>query len=127
MSDKIHDLDVLRPKKDLVRLGGKEIDVGFIPSGVALEVMSLEKELRSLMDSPEKLKKIQKGGKEAKRSFEIAAELCAVITSKQHPEMDKKWLLNNTDVIQIKALMDHILASVQRSVDNVEDADTKKL
>ena len=122
----IHDLDILRPKAEYVRLGGKDIDVSFIPSGVAMDIMELQAELRKLTGSPEKMKKIEEGGKEAKRSFEIAAGLCASITKLQHPEMDKEWLLAHTDVVQIKALMDYVTKAVFRSMDSAEDPEIKK-
>lgn len=122
----IHDLDVLRPKPEYVRLAGKDIDVSFIPAGIAMDIMGMQQELRDLTGTPEKLKKIEAGGKEARRSFEIAAELCAAITKSQHSEMDREWLLANTDVMQIKALMDHVTKAVFRSLEAAEDPELKK-
>lgn len=122
----IHDLDVLRPRPEYVRLGGKDIDISFIPSGVAIDIMSIQQELQKLTGTPEKMKKIKAGGAEAKRSFEIAAELCAAITQVQHPEMDKEWLLIHTDVLQIKALMDFVTKAVMISVKEAEDPELKK-
>ncbi len=121
----VHDLDVLRPPPEYVMLAGKKIDISFIPAGVAMDMLALQQEMGKLADTPEKLKKVAKGGKEAKRSFEIAAELCASITSSQHAVMDTAWLLKNTDVLQIKALLDYVTAAVSRSLDGVEDGETK--
>jgi len=122
----VHDLDVLRPSPEYVRLGGKDIDVSFIPSGIAMDIMGLQQELVKLTGTPEKLKKVDAGGKEARRSFEIAAEVCAGITKSQHEEMDKEWLLAHTDVVQIKALMDYVTRAVFRSFEGAEDKETKK-
>ena len=122
----VYDLDILRPSAEYVLLTGKKIDISFIPSGMALDIMNLQDEMRKLTDTPEKLKKIEEGGEEATRSFEIAAELCAAITSNQYPEMDKEWLLKNTDVIQIKALMDHVTKAVFKSLKSAEDEELKK-
>lgn len=122
----IHDLDVLRPRPEYVRLGGKDIDISFVPSGVALDIMGLQTELQELTDTPEKLAAVKAGGGAAKRSFEIAAELCAAITSAQQPDMTKEWLLKNTDVLQIKALMEHVTRAVFKSLENAEDEETKK-
>lgn len=122
----IHDLDILRPPAQYVRLGGKEIDISFIPSGLAMDIMALQTELQEMTNTPEKLAKIQTGGAEARRSFEIAAELCAGITKSQHPEMDKAWLLRNTDVIQLKALMEFITRAVFKSLESAEDEELKK-
>jgi len=122
----IHDLDILRPKPEYVRLGGKEIDISFIPSGIALEIMGLQAELQEIAGTPDKLAAIKAGGDAATRSFEIAAELCAAITKSQHEEMDKDWLLRHTDVQQIKALMDHVTKAVFRSLETAEDEELKK-
>jgi len=127
MSESItHDLDVLRPQPEYVLLGGKKIDISFIPSGIAMDMMALQDELAKLTSTPEKLKKVAAGGKVAGRTFEIAAELCAAITSSQYPEMDKDWLLKNTDVLQIKALMELVTTAAARSLDSAEDDEIKK-
>ncbi len=126
MSESItHDLDVLRPQPEDVKLGGKKIDISFIPAGVAMDMMTLQEELSKLTNTPEKLKKVAAGGKEAGRTFEIAADLCAAITKSQHPEMDKDWLLKNTDVLQIKALVEYVTTAVSSSLDSAEDDDIK--
>lgn len=122
----IYDLDILRPKPIYVRLAGKDIDVSFIPSGIAMDIMGMQAELMKLTGTPEKMKKIEAGGNEARRSFELAAELCAAITKVQHSEMDKDWLLTHTDVLQIKALMDHVTRAVFRSLESAEDKEIKK-
>ena len=127
MGEKIvHDLDVLRPSPEYVRLGGKDIDVSFIPSGIAMDIMKLQQELVKLTGTPDKLKKVDTGGKEARRSFEIAAEVCAGITKSQHEEMDIEWLLAHTDVVQLKALMEYVTAAVFRSFESAEDKEIKK-
>jgi len=122
----IYDLDLFRQSQVYVRLGGKQIDISFIPSGIAIDIMKLQTELMSLTNSGEKLKRMEAGGDEAQRGFEIAAELCAAITKNQHPEMDKDWLMQNTDIVQIKALMDHVTKAVFRSLQSVEDDEIKK-
>ena len=123
----VYDLDVLRPQPVFVKLGGQKIDISFVPSGVAMDAMRIQQELIALVGSPDKMKKLEDGsGGEAQRSFELSAELCASITKAQHPEMDKDWLLANTDVIQLKALIDHVTKAVFASLNNVEDKDTKK-
>lgn len=122
----IHDLDILRPTAEYVKLAGKKIDISFIPSGIAIDITTLQDQMRELTDTPEKLKKIQAGGEETAKSFDIAAELCAKITSNQYKEMDKEWLLKHTDVIQIKILMEHITKAVFKSFESIEDEELKK-
>ncbi len=119
MADKpiIHDLDVLRPKPEFVKLGGYQIDISFIPSGIALEIMSLKSELTDLTDTPEKVAKIESGGIEAIKSFDITAEVCAKITETQHKEMTKEWLLKNTDMLQLKSLIEYITQAMLSSLE----------
>ena len=114
--EKVHDLDVLRPKAEYVKLAGKKIDISYIPSGVALDIMDLRQQLEDLSNTQEKLDKIEEGGEEAKKSFEIAAELCSLITKAQYPEMDKQWLLKNTSIVQLKSLIELVTESVFKSI-----------
>ena len=100
----IHDLDLLRPPAEWVKLGGKEIDISFIPSGIAIDMIQLQE-------------KLQRSTKD-KEQFEVAAELCARMTSIQHKDMTKEWLLKNTSMEQLYALMRYVFNSVNRSLDS---------
>lgn len=122
---KIHDLDILRPEPEFVKLAGKKIDISYIPSGVALDIMSLRQDLEALTDSEEKLEKIKEGGEEAQKSFEISAEICAKITQAQHEEMDKEWLLTNTDIMQLNALIEYVTNAVFRSLGETDEKNLK--
>jgi len=122
----IHDLDVLRPPPEYVRLGGKDVDISFIPSGIAIDIENIQAKMNELVGTPKKIKKIADGGKEAAQSFEIMAELCARITSNQHEEMTKEWLLKNTDVFQIKKLIELVMNATTKSFESIEDEDLKK-
>ena len=113
----IHDLDILRPKPEYIKLGGKEIDISFIPSGIALEIMGLRGTLENLTNTAEKVAEIEAGGEGALKSFEITAEICAKITATQHKEMTKEWLLKNTDVLQLKALIEYITQAMLGSLE----------
>ena len=107
---KIHDLDVLRPPKEFVRLGGNDIDISFIPSGVAIDVMSMQDELASIQGETDAV---------AKDRFGLVAELCAKITENQYPDMDKTWLLKNTDVLQLKRLIELISEGITKSLTTI--------
>ncbi len=113
----IHDLDILRPKPEYVKLGGHDIDISFIPSGIALEIMSLRGELVDLTNTPKKVAAIEAGGPATVKTFDITAEICAKITEVQHKEMTKEWLLTNTDVSQLKALIEYITEAMLGSLE----------
>ena len=122
MSDKpiVYDLDILRPASEYVLLGGKKIDISFVPSGIAIDIMAMQQKLQDLTGTPEKLKKIEAGGKEAIESFQVAASICAKITETQHKDMTKEWLLKNTNVVQLKQLIEHITNAVSKSLESIE-------
>jgi len=122
----IHDLDVLRPAPEYVQLAGKKIDISFIPSGVAIDVMKAQQELQDMTDTPEKMAALEGDVEGSRRTFEICAEICSLITKSQHPEMDSEWLLANTDVVQVRTLLDLVTTSVSRSIDQAEGAGSKK-
>jgi len=129
MADKtpaIQDLDVLRPPPEYVRLAGKDIDISFIPSGVAIDIMELQDSINDMVDTPAKMAKVREGGEVALRTFDLSAELCAKVTMCQFPEMDKAWLLKNTSVGQLKILVERVTRAVFRSLETVEDTGSKK-
>lgn len=123
MADKpiVYDLDILRPSPKYVLLAGKKIDISFIPSGLAIDIMEMRQELMELGDTPDKIKKIKEGGEEALDTFQITAGMCAMITQVQHEEMTKEWLLKNTNVAQLKQLIGYISEAVFTSLESAED------
>ena len=127
MADKpvVYDLDVLRPEAEFVMLAGKQIDISFIPSGVAIDIMSMRQKMEKLTSTPAKLKKIEAGGSEAIETFQISAEICAKITERKHKEMTKEWLLKNTNVAQLKKLIEHVTNAVFKSLEGMEGESEK--
>lgn len=123
MNDKpiVYDLDILRPPPEYVKLAGKQIDISFIPSGIAIDFLTMQRKLSELADTDEKIKKLDNGEKESKGSWEIIAGLCAKITESQYPEMNKEWLLKNTNVDQLSVLMERISIAIKKSLKMEED------
>jgi hypothetical protein len=115
MEQEIIDLDVLRPKSRVVRLGGKEIDVSFVPCAITWEVDNLRREIVKIDPV-----KAQEGGEETKKAFDATVELCTVFCSRKHPEMTRDWFLDNTDPLQINNLATLIMETLTRSYAGVE-------
>ena len=115
MDDEVLDLDILRPKAQWVKLGQNKIDVSFIPCGITFEVDGIVREM-SALDT----EKLQEGGEETKRGFDLALKLCATFCSWKHPEMTEDWFRDNTDPAQINKLSETIQATLQRSYAGVE-------
>lgn len=129
MADKtpvIQDLDVLRPTPEYVRLGGKDIDISFVPAGVAIDILGLQDQMTELAGSDDAVERLTKDRDASLRLFDLQAEYCAKLTSAQFPEMDKDWLLKHTSVRQLKILIARVTSAVTRSLAAVEDEEVKK-
>lgn len=115
MDREVIDLDALRPPSQLVKLGGHEIDVSFIPCALTFEVDRLSNEMAGL-----DIKEVNKGGTEAEKAFYLAIDLCVVFCSAKYPDMTKAWFMQNTDPIQINKLAETIQETLQRSYAGAE-------
>ena len=109
------DLDVLRPPETLVKIGNKEINVGFVPSGITWEVDEIKNKLISLNQ-----KDLQKGGEAAKKGYNLAMQLCSVYCTVKHPEMTVEWFKANTDAQQVGKMAEVIIEALNKAY---EDAD----
>ena len=111
----IVDLDALRPEKVIIKLGGKEIDVSFIPCGITFDVDEITKRLFSF-----DMEKVRAGGAETNEAFNIALELCSVFCMVKHPEMTVKWFREKTDPIQVNQLATIIQATLAKAYEGAE-------
>ena len=105
MSDKgpeILDLDKLLEDKRLIKLEGKEIDVSKIPSKITLEIAN-------------KFDDIDKNDPE---SMDVVMDLVLdIINSQNKEEITKDWLLENTDINQLIALLEFVMEPLEDKVD----------
>lgn len=115
MSDVVLDLDVLRPKKVIVKLGGHDIDCTFIPLGITFDLESITQKLVTL-DQDE----IMKGGEASREAFNGAVELCATFCAHQYPDMTPEWFMENVDGAQLQALADTIKTALQHAYDGID-------
>ena len=61
----ILDLDLLRPDPKVIKLGGKEIDVSFIPCGITFDVDRITREISELG-----IEAIKKGGEHERKAWD---------------------------------------------------------
>jgi hypothetical protein len=115
MNGKVIDLDVLRPKPQVVKLAGKEIDVSFIPCGITFDVDRLTNELAKYTVS-----QLEAGGKEAKKAFDLSVELCSVFCTVKYPEMTEEWFRANVDPLQVQAFAEILQSTLARSYEGAE-------
>jgi hypothetical protein len=114
MSD-IVDLDILRPKKQVVRLAQKIIDVSCIPCGITFEIDQIMREL-SMLDQ----KKITEGGEEARKALDLTIKMCVTFASVEYPDMNENWFRKKVSVEQAKAMADVIKDSLLKSYEGVK-------
>ena len=114
-TDNVLDLDLLKPKERIVKIGGKKIDVSFIPCGITFEVDAIIKEMQNF-----KVEKLEEGGKETKAAFDLTLKLCAVFCSVKNPELNEKWFRENTSPSQIQLFAEAIRESLLSGFEAVE-------
>ena len=116
MSDAVIDLDVLRVKKKIVKLGGHEIDVSFVPLGITFDLDEIAQKMMKLDQD----KIIDGKSVESKKAFDLAVELCACFCGWKHPEMTAEWFNENVDGTQLTALANVIRETLQRAYDGID-------
>ena len=104
------DLDVLRPEPVIVRLGGNDIDVSFIPCAITFELEEIVQEMSKLTEAD-----VRGQPEVARRGFDMAIELCALFCRRDHAEMTKDWFLAQTDAGQVGAFADAIKDALVQS------------
>jgi hypothetical protein len=115
MSD-IVDLDILRPKRQCVRLANKTIDVSMIPCGITFEIDQIVLDLMQLNQ-----KEIPKGGKDTRSALDLTIKLCATFAGVNNPEMTEKWFRANVDALQIKRMAEIIKDALLRSYEGMKE------
>jgi hypothetical protein len=99
----ILDLDKIVPELRIVKLAGKEIDVSKIPSEVTLSIA-------------EKTDMLKSGSSE---SFPVIFDMIIKICNATNPDDDitKEWLIRNTSMEQLLALMDFVMKPLRERAD----------
>lgn len=100
----ILDLDKLIPDQRIVRLAGKEINVSKIPSRVTLEIA-------------EKSDVLQSGSNE---SFPLLLDMIVKICKPSQPDITTDWLVDNTSLDQLLALIEFVLKPIQERADKAQ-------
>jgi hypothetical protein len=119
---KIEDLDVLRPEARMLRIGGKDIDVSFIPCGITFEVDAIVGRLQT-MD----VEKMTATSEETKEAFQLSVRLCSLFCSRKYPELNEEWFMDNADAQQIKLFSAAIKDALQRAYAGVGTSNSKNV
>lgn len=111
------DLDVLRPKPVLIKLGGNEIDVSFIPCGITFEIDKISRELVRLAP---KVGDGTKSNEATRQAFDLSLKMCSIFCEPHYPEMDEEWFRANTSPDQIYKFADLLQDTLTASFSAVE-------
>jgi len=115
MSDAVLDLDVLRPKRRIVKLGGHEVDCSFVPLGITFDLEEITQKIASL-DQDE----VRKGGAAAKTAFNLAVDMCSIFCSLKHPDMTPQWFQENVDGVQLNGLASEIRRALEMAYAGID-------
>ena len=97
------DLDILRPDQRFIKIRNKQIDISFIPCAITFDIDEIVSKMARL-----DMNKVKQGGDEARKAFDLSLELCAAFCKWKHPDLDAKWLRENTNVWQITKFADEV-------------------
>lgn len=107
---KIEDLDILRPEPRMLRLGGNDVDVSFIPCGITFELDKIMVELGRISQEA-----VMDGSETTRRAFDLSIDLCAAFCRHKYPEMTREWFMDNVDARQIQAFASAVRDALQRA------------
>jgi hypothetical protein len=111
-------LDILRPKRKVILLNGKEIDVSFIPVAITFELDALVQDMGALgMKYSEE--ELSSNPEAIKSALDLTIKMCAAFCSWQFPEMDEEWFKNNTDAYQMNIFATHIKDTLMKSLKGI--------
>ena len=110
------DLDILRPEQKLVKLGGHEIDLSFIPCGITFEIDQIVRDLSTIKETD-----IGTEDSATKKAFELTVSLCAAFNKHKYPELDYAWFMDNVSAVQVHRFADAIKDSLMKSYAGMEE------
>jgi len=113
---KVQDLDVLRPEKKVVKIGGKEVDVSFVPCGITFDIDEIVTEIMQL-DRVE----VMKGGDVAKKAFMLSVRLCATFCKYKYPELDEDWWMNEASPVQLRHFSESVQDALRQAYAGIEN------
>ena len=111
----VEDLDLLRPESKFIKIGGKEIDVSFLPCAITFDIDQIMQELSKFSED-----EIKKDPIKTKEAFELSVKLCAIFCQHLYPELDYNYFMNNCAVNQIDRFSKSIRGALQKAYNGVD-------
>jgi len=104
MKTQVIDLDILKPEKRIIKLGGKEIDISFIPLAITFDVDQIMREMNAMqIEMYSKTDELSDDEVQLiiKKIADKTVKLCSLFCSWKYPEMDENWFMNNANAQQL--------------------------
>jgi hypothetical protein len=96
------DLDILKPDEKIIKLGGKEFDITFVPYDIAL----------SVVDAAPALKKLEDKQLPTKEEYNSIFNIILEIFQSCDEDIDKKWLRKQINWERFQELMPVIFQAI---------------
>jgi hypothetical protein len=131
---KIEDLDVLRPEPKFIKIGGKEIDVSFIPCAITFDIDQIMEQLQNITSKDlmideeaekdftdeEKLEAKNLRNKKIKETFDLSIRLCSTFCQHKYPELDETYFMDECDAGQVRKFVEYIREALNRAYNGIE-------
>lgn len=104
MNEGVIDLDILAPKKKLIKLNGKTINLSFIPVGILFDIDAIIAKINKL----DQIKMAEGDIEELRKAMDSSIDLCASFCTLENPEMTPAWFKTSATTGQIEALAKEI-------------------
>lgn len=112
----VKDLDILRPKANIIKLGDEEIDISYVPTGITFEVDELLEKINEKASNQEELLNNRDLIKEV---YDLSIDLCVLFCSRKHSKLNKDWFLDETNPVMVRAFVDSIKVALNNSYEGV--------
>jgi hypothetical protein len=119
---KVLDIDILRPESSFIHIGGKDIDVSFVPCAITWDIDTIIRELYSIGTD-----EILKNGESTKRAFDLSIKMCSIFCEHKYSELNEDWFRENCDANQIKIFVEAIQVALFKSYNTGIENNSKNL
>ena len=126
-------------KPEYIVLGGKEIDISFIPCGVSIPLMNKYDEYFKSLKSSKVLnddgtvnenaeKELSKDTEKAANNLKIMIEMISMFTSYVDEEMNQEWIEKRLTIKQIPLFMSLLVKAITKDIQGTggKKSDKKK-
>ncbi len=120
----IHNLDEKQNPPEYIRLGGIDMDISFIPCGVAIPLTKAYDEWIDFLNKAGGENEIRNNPDKAQESAELIVKVVATFTKFFDKQLNEDWLLKHTDMKNLGFAMTKIIQAISNNV-KISNQDTQ--